>query len=90
MLVLVTVADADTASGLVERLVSEVDAEQVRFEPERRQVCVELTREPDRNLGLILNAVESWLGDGGRPPARVEIDGHSYTLGVGAAAGGVA
>jgi len=43
---------------------------------------VELKREPDRNLGLILNAVESWLGDGGRPPATVEIDGHSYTLGA--------
>ena len=83
MLLLVTVADADTATGLIERLADEVDdAEQVRFEPEHRQVCVELKREPDRNLGLILNAVESWLGDGGRPPATVEIDGHSYTLGA--------
>lgn len=89
MLVLVTVADADTASGLIEKLVGEVDAEQVRFEPEHRQVSVELKREPDRNLGRILNAVESWLGDGGRPPAKVEIDGHSYTLGDGAV-GGVA
>lgn len=89
MLVLVTVADADTASGLIEKLVGEVDAEQVRFEPEHRQVSVELKREPDRNLGRILNAVESWLGDGGRPPATVEIDGHSYTLGDGAV-GGVA
>jgi hypothetical protein len=89
MLVLVTVADADTASGLIEKLVAEVDAEQVRFEPEHRQVSVELKREPERNLGLILNAVESWLGDGGRPPATVEIDGHSYTLGA-RAVGGVA
>jgi hypothetical protein len=89
MLVLVTVADADTATGLIERLVGEVDAELVSFEPEQRQVCVELKREPDRNLGRILNAVESWLGDGGRSPAKVEIDGHSYTLGA-RAVGGVA
>ncbi len=89
MLVLVTVADADTASGLIEKLVGEVDAEQVRFEPEHRQVSVELKREPDRNLGRILNAVEAWLGDGGRPPAKVEIDGRSYTLGDGVV-GGVA
>jgi hypothetical protein len=89
MLVLITVADADTATGLIEKLVGEVEAENVRFEPEHRQVCVELKREPDGNLGRILNAVESWLGDGGRPPAKVEIDGHSYTLGVGAV-GGVA
>ena len=89
MLVLVTVADADTATGLIEKLVGEVDAEEVRFEPEHRQVSVQLKREPDRNLGRILNAVESWLGDGGRPPATVEIDGHSYTLGT-PAVGGVA
>jgi hypothetical protein len=81
MKVLVTV-DADSADELVERLVREVDAAEIRFQPDRRRVCIELKREPDRNLGRVLNTVEDWLGDFDRAPANIEIDGHAYVLGA--------
>jgi len=81
VLVLVTVGDAETAAGLVGLLEREVDAAEIRFEAEPRRVCIELKAEPDRNLGLVLTAVERWVGEDGGDPAKVEIDGHSYTLG---------
>jgi hypothetical protein len=81
MFVSVTV-DADSAEGLVERLTREVDAAAICFEPDRLQVCIELTREPDRNLGRVLNTVEDWLGDSDRVPTNIEIDGHAYLLGA--------
>jgi hypothetical protein len=81
MKVLVTVA-ADSADELVERLVREVDAAEIRFQPDRRRVCIELKREPDRNLGRVLNTVEDWLGDCDHTPANIEIDGHAYVLGA--------
>jgi hypothetical protein len=82
VLVLVTVGDEETAAGLVGRLERGVDAAGISFEAEARRVCVELKAEPDRNLGLVLNVVEEWLGEDGRDPTKVEIDGHSYTLGA--------
>ena len=82
MLVLVTVDDAETAGGLVARLEGVVDAAEIRFEAEPRRVGIVLKAEPDRNLGLVLNVVEEWLGEDGRDPTKVEIDGHSYTLGA--------
>ena len=77
-----TVGDAETAAGLVGRLERDVNAARIRYEAEARRVCVELKAEPDRNLGLVLNAVEDWLGEDGHDPTKVEIDGHSYTLGA--------
>lgn len=82
MLVLVTVDDAENAAGLVARLEGVVDAAEIRFEAEPRRICIVLNAEPDRNLGLVLNVVEEWLGEDGRDPTKVEIDGHSYTLGA--------
>jgi len=42
MVVRVTVVDSFAAGELIRLLVQEVDAEQVRFEPDRQQVCVEI------------------------------------------------
>ena len=82
MLVLVAVADDETAAGLVDRLEREVVAKEIRFQDDRRHLCIDLKEEPDRNLGRLLNVVEEWLGEDGRAPTNVEIDGHSYTLGA--------
>jgi hypothetical protein len=83
MLVLVTVAGDETAADLVERLEREVVAAEINFQDDgRRRICIELMAEPDRNLGRLLNVVEEWLGEDGRSPTNVEIDGHSYTLGA--------
>jgi hypothetical protein len=81
MLVLLTVAEVETAADLVDRLEREVVATEIRVQDDRR-VCVELEAEPDRNLGRLLSVVEEWLGEDGRAPTNVEIDGHSYMLGA--------
>lgn len=80
MLVLVSVADGETAADLVAKLERDVEAAEIQFEPEPRRVCIVLKAEPDRNLGRILNVVEEWLGEDAREPAKVDIDGHTYTL----------
>ena len=82
MLVLVTVGGGETAAGLVDRLEREVVASEIHFQDDPRRVSIELEAEPDRNLGRLLNVVEEWLGEDGRAPTNVEIDGHSYTLGA--------
>jgi hypothetical protein len=82
MLVLVTVTDEEAAAGLVDRLEREVVAAEIRFQEDRRRVCIELKAEPERNLGRVLRVVEEWLGEDGRKPTKVEIDGHDYTLGA--------
>lgn len=82
MVVRVTVVDNSSAGDLIRQLVHEVDAEQVRFEAERQQVCVEIVKNPDQAIGRILSIVETWLGDGDRAPTEVEIDEHRYVLGA--------
>jgi hypothetical protein len=82
MVVRVTVVDSDSAGGLIRRLVQEIEAERVRFESERQQVCIEVMRNSDQALGRILTVVEQWLGDGGRAPTDVQIDEHRYVLGA--------
>ena len=82
MVVRVTVVDSFAAGELIRLLVQEVDAEQVRFEPDRQQVCVEIVKSPDQAIGRTLSVVEAWLGDGGRAPTDVEIDEHRYVLGA--------
>jgi len=82
MVVRVTVVDSVAAGELIRLLVQEVDAEQVRFEPERQHVCVEIVKSPDQAIGRILSVVERWLGDGGRMATDVEIDDHRYVLGA--------
>jgi hypothetical protein len=82
MVVRVTVVDSVAAGELIQLLVQEVDAGQVRFEPDRQEVCVEIAKSPDQAIGRILSVVETWLGDGGRAPTTVEIDEHPYVLGA--------
>ncbi|MGZ4256505.1 MAG: thioredoxin family protein [Gaiellaceae bacterium] len=77
-----TVLDAEAAGELVRLLVQEVDAEQVRFEPDRQQVCVEIAKSPDQAIGRILSIVEAWLEDRGRAPTDVDIDERRYVLGA--------
>ncbi len=82
MVVRVTVVDSVAAGELIRLLVHEVNAEQVRFEPDRQQVCVEIAKSPDQAIGRTLSVVEAWLADGGRAPTDVEIDEHRYVLGA--------
>ena len=85
MVVQVTVADGDGASGLIQRLRTEVGVEEVSFDPERQLVRIAIEKSPDHTLCEVLNLVESWLGAAGLPQTNVEIDDHRYLL---AAAGG--
>jgi hypothetical protein len=82
MVVRVTVVDADQAEGLVQRVRREVDVEQVEFEQTRQQVRIEVARNPDETLGVVLSLLESWLGENGREPTSVEIDDRRYVLGA--------
>ena len=81
MVVRVTVVDADQAKGLVQRVRQELDVEDVEFEQARQQVRIEVAKNPDETLGVVLNLLESWLGEGGRTPTNVEIDDRRYVLG---------
>jgi hypothetical protein len=82
MVVRVTVVDADQARGLVQRVRQELDVEDVEFEQARQQVRIEVEKNPDATLGVVLNLLESWLGEGGRAPTSVEIDDRQYVLGA--------
>jgi hypothetical protein len=82
MVVKVSVVDGDNAVELMQRLLQEVDVEDVNFELSRQQVRIDLRRNPDETLVEVLNLLEDWLGAGGRPPTSVEIDDHRYVLGA--------
>ena len=82
MVVRVTVVDADQAAVLVHRVRREVDVVEVEFEQARQQVRIEVEKNPDETLGKVLNLLESWLGEAGRPPTSVEIDDRRYVLGA--------
>jgi hypothetical protein len=82
MVVRVSVVDADAAAGLVQRLLREVDVEDVNFDQGRLQVQIDLERNPDEAIVKVLNLLEDWLGVGGREPTNVEIDDHRYVLGA--------
>ena len=81
MVVRVTVVDADQAEGLVQRVRQELDVEDVEFEQAQQQVRIEVAKNPDETLGVVLNLLERWLGEGGRTPTNVEIDDRRYVLG---------
>jgi hypothetical protein len=82
MVLRVSVVDGDDAVELLQRLLQEVDVENVSFELARQQVRIDLRRNPDKTLVEVLNLLESWLGAGGHPPTSVEIDDHRYVLGA--------
>lgn len=82
MVVRVTVGDAEAAAGLMQRIVREVDVEDVNFDAARQQVLIEVRKSPDETIVGILNLVENWLGSGDRAPTNVEIDDHQYVLGA--------
>jgi len=82
MVVRVTVVDAEQAERLVQRLRREVDAAEVEFEQARQQVRIEVEKNPDETLGVVLSLLESWLGEGGRAQTDVEIDDRRYVLGA--------
>jgi len=82
MVVRVTVVDAEQAEDLVQRLRREVDAADVAFEQARQQVRIEVEKDPDETLGVVLSLLERWLGEGGRAPTDVEIDDRRYVLGA--------
>ena len=78
----VGVGDAGSADDLINRLVSNVEAEGVSFDPWRQRVLVEITNCPEQALGRILGTVEGWLADSGHASTQVEIDGRAYVLGA--------
>jgi hypothetical protein len=82
MVVRVTVADTEMAVALIERLLREVDVEDVNFELDRQQVRIDVQKHPDETLVEVLNVLEDWLGEGGLPRTNVEIDEHAYVLGA--------
>ncbi|HEV8098216.1 MAG TPA: hypothetical protein VGP56_03650 [Gaiellaceae bacterium] len=77
-----SVVEGDGAVELMQRLLQEVDVEDVNLDLARQQVRIDVGRNPDETLVEVLNLVESWLGAGGRPPTSVEIDDHRYLLGA--------
>lgn len=82
MIVRVSVVDAETATGLMQRIRSEVDVEDVNFEQDRQQVRIDVEKNRDETLVEVLNLLERWLGADGLPPTNVEIDDHRYLLGA--------
>jgi hypothetical protein len=86
----VGVGDAGSADHLINRLVSNVEAEGVSFDPGRRRVLIELTTCAEQALGRILGPVEGWLADSANAPTQVEIDDRPYVLGAASVAGGTA
>jgi hypothetical protein len=88
MEVQVAVGDAGSAGDLISRLVGNVEAEGVSFDPRRERVRIEITKCPEQALGRILGTVEGWLADSGYAPTQVEIDGRPYVLGAPSVVGG--
>jgi hypothetical protein len=82
MVVRVSVADAEGAVELMQRVLREVDVQDVNFEYAEQRVRIDVARNPDETLVEVLNLLESWLGTGGHPPTDVEIDDHRYVLGA--------
>jgi hypothetical protein len=82
MVVRVSVADAEAAAELMQSILRGVDVKDVTFEDGKRQVRIDLQRNPDDGLVEVLNLLEGWLGACGHPPANVEIDDHPYVLGA--------
>ena len=80
MVVRVTVVGADQAEGLVQRVRQELDVEDVEFEQARQQVRIEVAKNPDETLGVVLNLLETWLGEGGSAPTSVAIDNRQCVL----------
>ena len=78
----VGVGDAGSADDLINRLVSNVEAEGVSFDRGQQRVLIEITKCPEQALGRILGTVEGWLCDSGNAPTRVEIDGRAYVFGA--------
>jgi hypothetical protein len=82
MVVCVSVVDAEAAERLMERILREVDVQDVNFEHARQRVRIDVQRNPDETLVEVLNLLESWLVAGGHAPTSVEIDEHRYVLGA--------
>ena len=78
----VGVGGAGSADDLINRLVSNVEAEGVSFDRGQQRVLIEITKCPEQALGRILGTVEGWLCDSGNAPTQVEIDGRAYVLGA--------
>lgn len=49
-------------------------------EPENGRFQVEITLDGDREIVSVLNALEKYVTERGDGPARLELDGHRYTL----------
>jgi hypothetical protein len=80
MVVKVSVAEAAAAEGLMQRILREVEVQDVNFVQGQQQVLIEVRRNHDETLTEVLNLLENWLGASGHPPISVEIDEHRYVL----------
>ena len=80
MQVHVTVKDSGSAGELIRMLLDEFDAANVCFDAERK-VRIEPDGNSDRALVKALGVIEEWVTAREGPPATVEVDGRSYTLG---------
>lgn len=77
MEVQVAVPDSGSAGELIRMLLEELDGETVRFDAERRQVCID--ERGDRALVRTLDVLEDWTMQTG-VAAKILVDGRSYTL----------
>ena len=76
----IVVPDDASAGSLVQRLTIVFGPERVSLEDERCAVNVHVTRESDRTVLRVLDAVEQWLDQAGVPSAETWLGDHSYRL----------
>jgi hypothetical protein len=75
----VAVTDAAGVHGLMRRLIGVFDRSSVSFDGTHREVRVRSEWE-SRNVLLVLDAVEAWLGEDGVESARLSMGGRSYNM----------
>ena len=72
--------DAQSAMTLVQRLVNIVGGEAVSMAASGDEVRVDAPDDDRRTLVETLDSVEAWLSDAALDHARINCDGHTYTL----------
>ena len=75
----VAVPDATRVHGLMGRLAGLFDRSSVSFDEAQREVRVRSEWE-SRGVVQVLQAVESWLAEGGPDSAKLSIGDRSYTM----------
>jgi hypothetical protein len=75
----VAVTDAAEARGLLRRLAALFDRSTVSFDATQNEVRVRSEWE-SRSVVAVIDAVQSWLADGGVDSAELSLGDRSYTM----------